>query len=321
MKASDITLTVFILLIFVALYVFNILSIGIKKIEDDWPTYRCNPIVMPFASVFGKDTVSNFTYCIQNMQSNYMGYLLEPVHYNIGVIGELGSSITEALNSARAFISNLRNFVAAIIQNVFGVFLNILIEFQRVMVELKDMIGKTVGILATLMYTLDGSVKTAESVWNGAPGEAVRALAGFCFHPDTKVKTHDDKIYKISELPLNTKLKNGAIVQSVMKLSNVKEDGDQREKMFKIQYGEDGEDIFVSGSHLMWDPFEECFVCVEEYAKSCIENKHPDVCKEVDLECQELSCLITSNHTIPIGQWIFHDWEDNNGSPAKSLER
>ena len=183
------------------------------------------------------------------------------------------------------------------------------------------MIGKTVGILATLMYTLEGSVYTGQSVWNGAPGQAVRALAGFCFHPDTKMVTKDGKNYKISELPLNSTLKNGAVVQSIMKLSNVKSDGSQREKMFKIKYGEDGEDIYVSGSHLIWDPNDLVFMCVSDYSKSCIKNKHPDVCREVDLKCQELSCLITSNHTIPIGQWIFHDWEDNNGSPAKSLER
>ena len=30
--------------------------------------------------------------------------------------------------------------------------------------------------------------------------------------------------------------------------------------------------------------------------------------------------LITSDHSIPIGEWIFHDWEDNNGSPSKNLQ-
>ena len=63
-------------------------------------------------------------------------------------------------------------------------------------------------------------------------------------------------------------MKNGAIVQSVMKLTNVKEDGTQREKMYKIQYGEDGRDIYVSGSHLVWDPLDEKFLPVEEYAKA-----------------------------------------------------
>lgn len=321
MKSSDITLTVLIIIIFIILYLFNILSIGIKKIEEDWPTYRCNPIVMPFASVFGQDTAANFTYCIQTMQSNYMNYLLEPLHYNFSVIGELGETIRNAINSARAFINNLRNFVASIIQNVFGVFLNILLEFQKVTMALKDMVGKMVGVLATLMYTIEASMYAGQSTWNGAPGKAVRALAGFCFHPDTLVKTQDGKEYKMCNLPLNATLKNGVIVQSVMRLSNVKDNGQQREKMYRVKYGENGEDIIVSGSHLIWDGFENQFVPVEVYADRCKEIGQFDLCQETDIICPELSCLITSNHTIPIGQWIFHDWEDNNGSPAKSLER
>ena len=58
----------------------------------------------------------------------------------------------------------------------------------------------------------------------------------------------------------NAKLKNGAVVQSVMRLSNLKENGEIIEKMYKIKYGEDGEDIIVSGSHLVWDGFNNQFV-------------------------------------------------------------
>ena len=60
MKTSDLSLSVFIIFIFILLYVFNILSVGIKSIEDNWPTYRCNPVIMPFASVFGQNVMDNF---------------------------------------------------------------------------------------------------------------------------------------------------------------------------------------------------------------------------------------------------------------------
>ena len=50
MNSVDIIQSFFILLIFVSLFLVNILSVGIKNIEDDWPTYRCNPVVMPFAN-------------------------------------------------------------------------------------------------------------------------------------------------------------------------------------------------------------------------------------------------------------------------------
>lgn len=291
----------------------NILSVGIKNIQDNWPTYRCNPVVMPFASIFGQDPVSNFTYCIQTMQSNYMDYLLQPVNYNLSNVANIGSVITDSMNSARAFINNLRNFITEIIQNVFGVFLNILIEFQRIMVDIKDMVAKLVGILATLMYTVEGSMYTMQSTWNGAPGKMVRALQGVCFSPDTEVLCKNGSKYAMKDLPLGCELENGAVVQSVMKISNRTVDGLAREQMYQVITKEGT--IEVSGSHLIYHNDVDGFITVKELSEMC-----PKICIIVSNSPEELTCLITSNHTIPIKGMIFHDWEDNNGSNAKTLE-
>jgi hypothetical protein len=51
--------------------------IQVSNIKENWPLYRCNPIYMPLAD----DVNSNFIYCIQNMQTSYMGYLLQPLTF------------------------------------------------------------------------------------------------------------------------------------------------------------------------------------------------------------------------------------------------
>lgn len=176
MNASDITLLTIIILIFVALYAINIFAIGIANIKRNWPKYRCNPSVMPFAGVFGHDSMENFVYCMQTIQSNYMGYLTQPLEYNMSVLGNLGKMLNDAINNIRAFFNYLRNMITDIIQNVFGVFLNILIEFQKVTIGLKDMFGKFIGILGTLMYILSGSMDTMNSAWRGPAGQLVRTV-------------------------------------------------------------------------------------------------------------------------------------------------
>ena len=306
MKTSDITLSIFIILIFIFLYVFNILSVGIQKIKDDWPQYRCNPMVMPFASVFGYDTVSNFSFCIQNMMSSYMGYLMQPLHYSFSVLGNISKDINDALTGVRAFFNNIRNFIKNIIQTVFGVFLNILIEFQRVTINIKDIFAKLIGIMATLMYTLEGTVYTMESGWNGPPGQLVRAL---CFHPDTKVELKDGTLYSMKDLPLNSILKTGSKVCAVMNISNVNEKGEFIEKLYSVDGGANNENILVSGSHLIYNNEIKQFVHVEDLSNVIIS----------DINSPNFACLITSDHIIPIGKHIFHDWEDNNGSEAKKL--
>ena len=311
MKTSDLSTTIFILIIFVLLYVFNILSVGLNKIKEDWPLYRCNPSVMPFASVFGQDTAKNFTYCIQTMQTNYMSYLMQPVMYNLNVIGSLGANITKAINDVRAFFDKIRTFITDIVGSIFSVFLNILIEFQRITINIKDLFGKLIGIMATLLFTLDGSIMTMNSTWAGPPGQLVRAL---CFHPDTKLRLKDNSLVAMKEVPLNAVLKNGSVVNAVMHISNLDEQGNCIEALYRVKGGEhtgtEGtDDILVSGSHLIYEPDLKTFIQVEHLARA----------EKTAIRSETFTCLITSNHLIPIGQWIFHDWEDNNGSQSKSM--
>lgn len=313
MKTSDLSITIFIIIIFIFLYVFNILSVGINKIKDDWPLYRCNPSVMPFASVFGQDTSKNFTYCIQNMQTNYMSYLMQPMMYNLNIIGGIGATITKSINDVRAFFDKIRNFITSIVGSIFSVFLNILIEFQRITINIKDLFGKLIGIMATLLFTLDGSIKTMNSTWAGPPGQLVRAL---CFHPETKLRLKDDSLVSMKDVPLNAVLKNGSIVNAVMHISNLDEKGNCIEVLYRVKGGEcegsmdEGKnDILVSGSHLIYEPGTKKFIQVEHLLQA----------EQTDIMCDSFTCLITSNHIIPIGEWIFHDWEDNNGSQSKNI--
>jgi hypothetical protein len=158
--------------------------------------------------------------------------------------------------------------------------------------------GKTIGIMVTLIYIIDGSIKTMKSAWNGPAGQMVQKL-GKCFHPDTKLKLRDGTIVAIKDIHLGDVLENGSIVESTMKIDNT----NKNIPFFVIKdNGVCGEDIYVTGSHLVFDENKKQFIKVENYsnAKICDDNKS-----------DWFSCLITSDHKIQIGSEIFWDWEDH----------
>jgi len=177
MRSSDITYAILIILIFVGMYFYNILAVGIKNIQNNWPEYRCNPTVMPFAGAFGHDAAQNFTYCIQNMQMDFMSYLLSPMNYLMSVMGGISGEFMDAIQFVRSFFNVLRNFITSIIQSIFGVFLNILTQFQYLLIKMKDMVAKTIGTIVTMMYILQGSVMTMEAGWAGPPRAMVRFMS------------------------------------------------------------------------------------------------------------------------------------------------
>jgi len=177
MKSTDITQTIFIIAIFLLLYVSNILAIGLKKVQDNWPLYKCSPAVMPFAGLFGYDVAKNFTGCIQTTQSGYMDFLMLPLNYIISMVGTIAKKIVKDTAKIRDFVGNLRDKIIGIVSKIFGVFSNIIIAFQRIIIGMKDMIKKLVGIFSTLMFIMQGGLYTMQSMWGGVFGVMVRSLA------------------------------------------------------------------------------------------------------------------------------------------------
>ena len=277
-----------------ALYIAGVFYYNqVAEIKSKWPLYRCNPLYMPLAD----DVQSNFIYCIQSMQTNFMGYLLEPLTFLTSSINFVLGDFLDAINMVRAMFNKIRTFISSIIQSIFGVFLNLVIEFQKITIGIKDLIGKTIGIMTTLMYVIDGSVLTMQSTWNGPPGQLVKAL-GKCFYPDTSVKLKNGIVKSMKDIDLGDILENDAVVESVLKIDNKRE----RKPLYVIyNSGVNGENIYVTGSHLVFDSIKNKYVKIEEYSQANLSK----------VETDWFSCLITSNHTIQIGSQLFWDWEDH----------
>jgi len=265
---------------------------SIKDIKDNWPLYRCNPLYMPLSD----DISSDFTYCIQNVTTSLMGFLLQPLTFITSSLASLGGLLSDQINSIRQMTDKVRKMFSSIIQSVFGVFLNLVIEFQKIIIGIKDLMGKTIGIVVSMMYIMDGSLKTMNSAWNGPSGQLVKAL-GKCFYPETKIKLKNGNIIAIKDINLGDILEDDSIVYSTMKIDNK----NNKEQLYCIKNGVNNENIYVTGSHLVFDTNSKKYIKVSEYSKA---NK-------TNIQTEWFSCLITSNHKIKIGNEIFWDWEDH----------
>lgn len=175
-KMSTYAQAVLIILYYVGLDLALAMVIMIKNVKANWPLYKCSTNYMMFASFFGYDTETNFQQCIQTMQSGYMTILMEPVNYLMSTTNNIIGGLSSSLDDVRDFINNFRNNLTSSIQNIFGVFLNMLTQIQVMVIKMKDTMSKTVGIMTTLMYTMDTSMQTMQSTWAGPIGKVVRAL-------------------------------------------------------------------------------------------------------------------------------------------------
>ena len=265
---------------------------SINAIKKEWPKYRCNPIYMPLSDNLEQD----FVYCIQNTQTSFMGYLLQPINYIIGMLSNMGDGFTGSIDFIRKMIDYIRTAVTSVFQNIFGVFLNLVIEFQKITISIKDLIGKLIGVVVTMMYLIDGSLKTMKSSWNGPPGQMVRAL-GNCFHPETKIKLQNGTIVNMKDINLGEILENGSRVDAIMKIDNK-----YKETYYKfLGKGHDGTDIHVTGSHMIFSKNDNKFIEVKNHLDAVLTEEIAPF----------FFSLITDDHKIKIGEYEFWDWEDD----------
>jgi hypothetical protein len=93
----------------------------------------------------------------------------------------------------------------------------------------------------------------------------------------------------MKNLKLGDVLVNGSIVKATMQIRN------EDDPYYKLPG-----DIFVTGSHYIQNG--DSFVRVSKF----------DGASHTDRVDAIVSCLITSDHRIPVGDYVFWDWEDNN---------
>ena len=297
MKFKDIAYVVLIIIAFGVLHLTGFIMLRLKELEEDWPKHRCNPMTMPFASYLGHDPIANFTYCVGNIQKDLMGFFLEPLQYVLSMVGKLGEWILSRLNLLREFFNMFRQFLNTMVGDIYGMFVNVLIQVQGLVIKLKDTVMKLVGILMTFMYLIQGAMMTGQSINRGPIGETLRAI---CFHKDTLVTLKDGSTKPMKDIKLGTILENGAEVYGLLTLK-----GDSNNPYYKIWSNKLNCYIFVTGEHK---------ILVDNTKKNNIEGFKPvrevDYAVKTDICDEELSCLITSTHKIPIGEYTFWDWED-----------
>jgi len=266
-------------------------------VKENWPLYRCNP---PYW-VFSENIDDDFTYCVQNTQMNTMGDLLQPMTYLVSNLTAFSGDLSESLNNMRKMISGIRGFTGNIVQNIFGIFLNLIIEFQKMIIAIKDMVGKLIGVVMTILYVLDGSIKTMNSAWDGPPGQLVKSI-GSCFHPETKIKVKSGETYAMKDLPLGVELEDGGKVFAVLKVDNVKKEPLYKIKDINNKSTNKTDTIYVTGNHFILDPTTNKFIKVKDYKDAELQT---------EVYSDWFSCLITTNRRIKIGKHIFWDWEDD----------
>ncbi len=288
---------ILIILFGIGLYVLLGAS-DIKEIRENWPKYRCRATVMPFASAYGFDTQENFTYCMSNIMSVEAGPLLTPVFQILGVLISTVAIIVNTINSFRVQIATMMGGINTIFQNFTDRISQLTAKLKMSAARIKSLMLRLYGIFFAIIYMSLSGVRALNNFSNTF---LFKFMDTFCFDPTTPVDIQGKGIIPVRDVKIGDRFtKTGARVTATFAFAT---DGQSMVKLGPVT---------VSTNHFLLHE-----------GKKIRADEHPEALVALPWSGGKenpLICLNTDTHIIPIGDYLFMDYDESDEADDVSMK-
>ena len=288
----------FIIFLFIGIYAIMAsidTFINMNDIKKNWKNYRCNPLIMPFASWInpGTNTNENFNYCMGNIFNTHSQSTFGSIGSMFSSFTTLLQSIFGSINSLRSTISTLGGGINVIFQEFTDRISNFFFKLRMSAIRLKMLFGRMYATLFSVMYMGMSGITGMSSFTNTF---LFSFLDTFCFPGDTNMviidkETHTQKNVPIKDIKIGDVLMPGhTSVTATFRFYS------RGQPMVKIA------SVIVSTNH---------YIIYNGKAIKAID--HPHAIKIGPWDSDELLyCLNTSNNRIPVSYLTFLDYDETS---------
>ena len=272
------------IIVVVVIGVISYFSNSIKEIKANWPKYRCQPSIMPFAAIYGHDTGDNFKYCMGNI---FKGSAMDVAGPFAGILSSFGGivgSSMNSINSLRQSVSTMGGGINVIFQDFTDRIKNFFFQLRLSAIHMKNLLTRMYTILFSIMYMGLSGMTAASNFGNTV---LFGFLDAFCFVPETEIMVLGKGLIPIYKATIGDILLDGSRITAKFHF------GAQGQQMVRLK------DIQVSTNHY-----------VQHEGKWIFASEHPDAVPIGPYERNSLICLNTDTHNIPIGSYVFRDYDE-----------
>jgi hypothetical protein len=273
----------------------------VKDVSNRWAEHRCNPLVMPFAGVFGYNAKENFEFCMNNIFTNFSMPFLGSIGEIFGQLATMLQSIFSSLNGLRNSVATMGGGINVIFQEFTDRISNFFFQLRVSAIAIRTLFGRLYAILFSVMYMGLSGITGVSSFTNTF---LFSFLDTFCFPGETELIVRDptkEKGYRrvpIKDVKIGDVLLPGkSVVTATFQFYS------RGQEM--VQLGK----TVVSTNHYV---FHE--------GKPIMAGDHPYAIRLGPWNSDQLLyCLNTSDHHIPVENLIFMDYDETSEGDKETL--
>jgi hypothetical protein len=308
-------------LIFIGALVGFSKIVDIQKVKDNWETYRCRPDVMLMADYYGHDSIENLQYCLKNGFDKRAMEAIAPFYTYLGKFVEVLMTMLNSINSIRMIFATIIGSATQIFTEFSGRIQALFYRFQMAAIRMKMLMGRVFATMYAVIFMGMAGIKATQNFGNTF---LFKFLDTFCFDPDTEIVLQNGTRVPIKEVKVGDYLVGGQRVTAAFQFAA---DGQAMVSLPLAATEPKGVSLPLAATEPKGVKLSEILVSTNHYIKykgKWIEAKdHPDARAAADWSGgndRPLICLNTDTHTIPIGNYIFSDYDETSEGDESAMK-
>jgi hypothetical protein len=170
---GSIIFTVIVAIMVIGFIMYGYIKANMRSLRKDWAAIRCSPQYLPFAGMIAPnrskdvsaftETGQNFAYCSGMILETITDDFTRPIVYLIHTIHETIKGIKNDVNNVRKKFKDIIGNIEEFVKEVVGKIMNGTMPIRYIIIKMKDMIAKTVGVLLMNVYAAESTTLAFKS--------------------------------------------------------------------------------------------------------------------------------------------------------------
>lgn len=275
-------------------------SSNTKEIAANWPKYRCDPTIMPFASLYGHNPAENFQFCMKDMFNLQADKLLGPFKGILFSVFGTIMTMVNSLMSMRIQLATLVGGVTKITREMQDRITQVMFRTQITATRIRLLMSRLFATFYAIIYM---GMSGITAVTNFGDTFLFSFLNFLCFPPETLVELEGAiQPVRIDQVKIGDKFK--ATGQEITAVFRFFADG---QTMVQFPNG-----LQVSTNHYV------------QYKDTFLEAaKHPDtkpIGEWAGGNSRPLICLNSADHILPIQGYRFLDFDETDEGDQETMK-
>jgi hypothetical protein len=162
--SNDIWFTIIVFLIVFCIALYFYIKSSLQAYRNSWQDNKCNPLLMPFASVINSDKVqdnndleyivNNFNECLNTLTEEVATSSTKPINSILTYIGNFFNILFTIFIGIKGFIEYLLRLIMYFYSLVENSLKSVFLQISMFFMNINDFLGKIISMFLVVYYTL-----------------------------------------------------------------------------------------------------------------------------------------------------------------------